>query len=479
MAAFAPSLDAMDALPRERICIALDVGDEMSEPFDARRGGKSRAATAVPALRNWVTHKHRLSRAPARTRVRGDASRSRRGSARTARRRRRLMNEGGWPRRCGSAVTAPPLRFRGDAAKRFRGGAANAVPRRRRDDDPAAVAAPRRPRPLGLSAAASRRLRGISTRHPAAGPRPAAADATATRTRTSSRERDGGGPDSGATSSGASSFWRTRRTSCSSRRGIGKRSARRWTSSRSSGRATTASGPSRRSTSGRSSTRSRRASSPLRGRRGGWTGASASLEERARRLWYVRRVGISLMNRDGAAAATWTFRGDASRRRRGCESRRRRGRDADISWRQVAAAPRLRRGYFVETRRLRRGTSSRLARAPGSRRRPVAAPRRRRVLLRQSVHPRGAGAREPRPARVRRAAEGRGRSSQGVFFLRDDVVHHEGPDVPVRALVASAAPRRLADRGPGRARRGAGRRRRDLILFFLLTRMPSSVIEQF
>mmetsp|Transcript_29404 Transcript_29404/g.90913 ORF Transcript_29404/g.90913 Transcript_29404/m.90913 type:complete len:132 (-) Transcript_29404:6-401(-) len=62
MAAFAPSLDAMDALPRERICIALDVGDEMSEPFDARRGGKSRAATAVPALRNWVTHKHRLSR---------------------------------------------------------------------------------------------------------------------------------------------------------------------------------------------------------------------------------------------------------------------------------------------------------------------------------------------------------------------------------------------------------------------------------
>ena len=51
---------------------------------------------------------------------------------------------------------------------------------------------------------------------------------------------------------------------------------------------------------------------------------------------------------------TWTFCGDESRRRRGC--------DVDIQWRRVAATPRLRRGYSVEISRgdaaaVRRGCS--------------------------------------------------------------------------------------------------------------------------
>ena len=45
--------------------------------------------------------------------------------------------------------------------------------------------------------------------------------------------------------------------------------------------------------------------------------------------------------RGGAAAATWLFRGDNSRRRR--------GRDVDVPGRRVAAAPRPRRARSVET----------------------------------------------------------------------------------------------------------------------------------
>ena len=46
--------------------------------------------------------------------------------------------------------------------------------------------------------------------------------------------------------------------------------------------------------------------------------------------------------RDGRVATNWSriFRGD--------ESRRRRGRDVDIPWRRVAAAPRVPRGNSVE-----------------------------------------------------------------------------------------------------------------------------------
>ena len=54
---------------------------------------------------------------------------------------------------------------------------------------------------------------------------------------------------------------------------------------------------------------------------------------------HTGRVDISLMNRGGAAAATWIIRGGASRRRR--------GRDVDITWRRFVAA--LRRGPLVET----------------------------------------------------------------------------------------------------------------------------------
>ena len=45
---------------------------------------------------------------------------------------------------------------------------------------------------------------------------------------------------------------------------------------------------------------------------------------------YSCRAAIPPTNRGGAAAATWTFRGD--------ESRRRRGRDVDIPWRPARAA---------------------------------------------------------------------------------------------------------------------------------------------
>ena len=56
-----------------------------------------------------------------------------------------------------------------------------------------------------------------------------------------------------------------------------------------------------------------------------------------------RRAGIPRTGRGDAAAATWKFRGDESRRRRGC--------DADILRRRVAATPWLRRGNSAETRR--------------------------------------------------------------------------------------------------------------------------------
>ena len=78
-----------------------------------------------------------------------------------------------------------------------------------------------------------------------------------------------------------------------------------------------------------------------------------------------RRADIPPMNRGDAAAGTRIFSGD--------ESRRRRGRDADVPWPRVAAAPRLGRGYSVATSRgdAAAGTwkiSSRPARAAGTRR---------------------------------------------------------------------------------------------------------------
>ena len=51
---------------------------------------------------------------------------------------------------------------------------------------------------------------------------------------------------------------------------------------------------------------------------------------------YTGRVDIPRTNRGDAAVATWIFRGDDSRRRRGC--------DLDIPRRRFAATPRLRRG---------------------------------------------------------------------------------------------------------------------------------------
>ena len=56
---------------------------------------------------------------------------------------------------------------------------------------------------------------------------------------------------------------------------------------------------------------------------------------------YFCRVNIPLMNRGDAAAATWIFPGD--------ESRRRRGRDVDIPRRRVAATPWPIRGWSAET----------------------------------------------------------------------------------------------------------------------------------
>ena len=55
------------------------------------------------------------------------------------------------------------------------------------------------------------------------------------------------------------------------------------------------------------------------------------------------RRGYSLETRRGDAAAAWMFRGD--------ESRRRRSRDVEILWRRVAAPPRPLRGYSVEASR--------------------------------------------------------------------------------------------------------------------------------
>ena len=58
--------------------------------------------------------------------------------------------------------------------------------------------------------------------------------------------------------------------------------------------------------------------------------------------------GHSSTRRGDAAAATWRFRTDEARRRRGCRVdspwRRRRGCRADSPWRRVAAPPRLLRG---------------------------------------------------------------------------------------------------------------------------------------
>ena len=53
-------------------------------------------------------------------------------------------------------------------------------------------------------------------------------------------------------------------------------------------------------------------------------------------------------SRGDAAAATWIFR-PRTWIFRGDESRRRRGRDVDILWRPVAATPRPRREYSLET----------------------------------------------------------------------------------------------------------------------------------
>ena len=48
----------------ERICVALDVGLEMHDAFDARRpDGPTRLAVVLPALRTWITQKSSLSTA--------------------------------------------------------------------------------------------------------------------------------------------------------------------------------------------------------------------------------------------------------------------------------------------------------------------------------------------------------------------------------------------------------------------------------
>ena len=83
--------------------------------------------------------------------------------------------------------------------------------------------------------------------------------------------------------------------------------------------------------------------------------ATPQLAARAREL--ARRPASFLWGvRGTAATVTWIFRGDGSRRRRGCHvdiprgrvaawSRHRRGCRVDIPRRQVAAPPRLPRGY--------------------------------------------------------------------------------------------------------------------------------------
>ena len=66
---------------------------------------------------------------------------------------------------------------------------------------------------------------------------------------------------------------------------------------------------------------------------------SGERHRRGRGMWIFR--GDESRHRRGRG--TWTFRGD--------ESRHRRGRDVDVPRRPVAAPPRLRRGYSVETNR--------------------------------------------------------------------------------------------------------------------------------
>ena len=48
----------------ERVCVALDVGLEMHDAFDARRpDGPTRLAVVLPALRTWIAQKSSLSNA--------------------------------------------------------------------------------------------------------------------------------------------------------------------------------------------------------------------------------------------------------------------------------------------------------------------------------------------------------------------------------------------------------------------------------
>ena len=75
----------------------------------------------------------------------------------------------------------------------------------------------------------------------------------------------------------------------------------------------------------------------------------------------VRRADRPLTNRGDAAAATWIFRGDGSRRRRGG--------DVDLPWRRIAATPRRRRGSSVETDRGDAAAATWIFPGDGSRRR--------------------------------------------------------------------------------------------------------------
>ena len=46
----------------ERVCVALDVGLEMHDAFDARRpDGPTRLAVVLPALQTWITQKTALA----------------------------------------------------------------------------------------------------------------------------------------------------------------------------------------------------------------------------------------------------------------------------------------------------------------------------------------------------------------------------------------------------------------------------------
>ena len=75
----------------------------------------------------------------------------------------------------------------------------------------------------------------------------------------------------------------------------------------------------------------------------------------------TRRGYFADESRRRGGRATWTLRGDESRRRRGC--------DVDISWRQGVETPRLRRGYSVETNRGDAAAATRIFRGDESRRR--------------------------------------------------------------------------------------------------------------